>query len=463
MSEPLKTPPVRLLLMLAVLSSRTAVTAANPEVQSALRSAQRLRNLLAAVLLLSCLHAIWATFITGTELPLQPVALRGGVEKEKVSAVLHLTPDMNPVQLRFQRRTDPRHSLDYRFAVRDAAGRIIATEFTGDYGVKDPPTGSDLRTSQMGLFEVSTAGDYVVEIEVEQRDAPTAIQDAAVGVRRDAAESYFLLTLLLSPFAAWLAAKWWLRRYARVWDALATGGEPEPTPHDDAPPLFPARSRLRLRQALAPATSTDEPPPAPAPAMGATATVEEESLFARIQTRVVFEGWSLLLTAAQVPLVGAYTMLGLIVVLGALGGTSPASMDALMQSPITARVAQWFFPEGRYEGFAVLWAMGQAGGVLVIGFHLLMLPLRLLRSRSQRWSYGRKLKLLIQASVVGALVAGVVFYLPKQEFDQAIKGLTVYGLLLAFLFVPAAVLLAITTKLQEMMDAVYPPDEPPAG
>lgn len=463
MSEPPKTPPVRLVLMLAVLSSQTAMTAANPEVQAALRSAQRLRNLLIAIVLLAFLHSIWAHYIAGTDLPLQPVALRGGVEKEKASAVLQLTPDMNPVQLRFQRRTDLRHSIDYRFAVRDAAGSIIATEFTSDYGAKDPPPGSNLRTSQMGLFKVPAAGDYVVEVEVEQRAAPTAIQDAAVGVRRDAAESYFLLTLLLSPFAAWLAAKWWRRRYHRVWDALATGEAPEPTPHDDAPPLFPARSRLRLRRALDPATSTTEPPPAPAPAMGAPATVGEESLFERIRTRVVFEGWSLLLTAAQVPLVGAYTMLGLIAVLGALGGASPASLDAVMQSPITGRIAQWFFPEGKYEGFAALWAMGQAGGVLVLGFHLLTLPLRLLRSRSQRWSYGRKLKVLIQASVVGALAAGVVFFLPKQDFGEAIKGFTIYGLLLAFLFVPAAVLLAITTKLQEMMDAVYPPDEPPAA
>lgn len=461
MSEPPKTSPVRLVLMLATLSSRTAATAANPEVQSALRSAQRLRNLLGAILLLAFLHSIWAQFITGTDLPLQPIALHGGVEKEKASAVLPLTPDMNPVQLRFQRRTDLRHSIDYRFAVRDSAGRIIATQFTSDYGVKDPPTGSNLRTSQMGLFKVPAAGDYVVEVEVEQRDAPTAIQDAAVGVRRDAAESYFLLTLLLSPFAAWLAAKWWRRRYGRVWDALATGEGPEP--HDDAPPLFPARSRLRLRRALDPATSTAEPPPASAPAMGAPATVEEESLFARIQTRVVFEGWSLLLTAAQVPLVGAYTMLGLIVVLGALGGSGPTSLDAMMQSPVTARIAQWFFPEGKYEGFAALWAMGQAGGVLVLGFHLLTLPLRLLRTGRQRWSYGRKLKVLIQASVVGALAAGVVFFLAKRDLGDAIKGFTIYGLLLAFLFVPAAVLLAITTKLQEMMDAVYPPDEPPAG
>lgn len=461
MSESPKTPPVRLVLMLAILSSRTAATAADPEVRSALRSARRLRNLLAAILLLSFLHAIWAKFITGTDLPLQPVALRGGVEREKASAVLHLTPEMNPVQLLFRRRTDLRHSLDYRFAVRDAAGRIIATEFTGDYGVKDPPMESNVRTSRMGLFEVPAAGDYLVEVEVEQRDAPTAIQDAAVGVRRDAAESHFLLTLLLSPFAAWLAAKGWLRRYGRVWDALATGDAPASSAHDDEPPILPARSRLRLRRVLDQSQSASAPPPAPA--VGAPAMVEEESLFARLRTRVVFEGWSLLLTAAQVPLVGAYTMLALIAVLGALGGTSPATLDAVMQSPVTARIAKWFFPEGSYEGGAAIWAMGQAGGVLVLGFHLLMLPLRLLRSRSQRWSYGRKLKLLLQASVVGALAAGVVFYLPRQEFGEALKGFTVYGLLLGVLFLPAAVLLAVTTKLQETMDATYPPDDPPAA
>jgi hypothetical protein len=429
--------------------------------QPGIRAARRLRDLLVAVLLVSFLHAIWAQFIAGTELPLQPVALRGGVEREKASVTLPLTPDMNPVQLLFRRRTDLRHSLDYRFAVRDPAGQVIETDFTGDYGVKDPPAESSARTTRMGVFDVPAAGDYVVEIEVVQRDAPTAIHDAAVGVRRDAAESHFLLTLLLWPFAAWLAAKWWRREHGWVWDALLSGATAAPTEADAVPPAW-GRSRLRLRGALEPASSPPEfPPVAPAPV--AAARVEEGTLLDRIKTRVVFEGWALLLTAAQVPLVGAYTMLGLIAVLGALGGASPASLDALMQSPVTARVAKWFFPQEHYEGFAALWAMGQAGGVVVLGLHLLLIPIRLLRSRPRRRTYGQKLKLLIKTSVIGAVLAGAVFLVTGRDFGDALKGFTIYGLLLAVLFVPSAVLLAVTTKLEEIIDATYPPDDPPAG
>jgi hypothetical protein len=313
----------------------------------------------------------------------------------------------------------------------------------------------------MGVFDVPAAGDYVVEIEVVQRDAPTAIHDAAVGVRRDAAESHFLLTLLLWPFAAWLAAKWWQRKHGWVWDALLSGATAAPTEADAVPPAW-GRSRLRLRGALEPASSPPEfPPVAPAPV--AAARVEEGTLLDRIKTRVVFEGWALLLTAAQVPLVGAYTMLGLIAVLGALGGASPASLDALMQSPVTARVAKWFFPQEHYEGFAALWAMGQAGGVVVLGLHLLLIPIRLLRSRPRRRTYGQKLKLLIKTSVIGAVLAGGVFLVTGRDFGDALKGFTIYGLLLAVLYVPSAVLLAVTTKLEQIIDATYPPDDPPAG
>jgi hypothetical protein len=477
MSESLQPPQTRLVLLLAILNSRAVLPGAPPEMQPGIRAARRLRDLLVAVLLVSFLHAIWAQFIAGTELPLQPVALRGGVEREKASVTLQLTPDMNPVQLLFRRRTDLRHSLDYSFKVRDPAGQVIETEFTGDYGIKDPPAESSARTTSMGVFDVPAAGDYVVEIEVVQRDAPTAIHDAAVGVRRDAAESHFLLTLLLWPFAAWMAVKWWQRKHGWVWDALLSGDTAAPAEADevevvqrDAPTVIQdpavgvrrdaAGSHLLLTLLLWPFAPKSSPV-APAPA--ALARVEEGTLLDRIRTRAVFEGWSLLLTAAQVPLVGAYTMLGLIAVLGAMGGVSPASLDALMQSPVTARVAKWFFPQEHYEGFAALWAMGQAGGVLVLGFHLLLMPIRFLRSRPRRRTYGQKLKLLIKTSVIGAVLAGGVFLVTGRDFGEALKGVTIYGILLAVLFVPSAVLLAVTTKLEEIMDATYPPDDSPAN
>jgi hypothetical protein len=458
-----------IVLFLALVSSKRTVSAATPEMATGIRDARWLKNLFIVILLGSFAQAFWATFISGSDLPLQPVALHGGVKQEKASTTFQLSPAMNPLQLLFARKTSATHSIDYNIRVLDASGIVILTGHTGDYKTDDANRPFHEGTSLMDIFEVPASGVYTVEVEAVQDDSPTVIQGAALGFKRNAMDSHFILTLMLSPLAVWLAIKWWRYRHGWIWETLMgeEGREvPLPPPPLDASPVSgvsaesatatapgPAADspRLSLRDAFAAVPMISLPVAVASPRPQAEIVVTR-TLFDRIKSRAIIEFWSLLLSAAQVPLVGGYTMLVAIIALGTLGGTSPATVDALMQSPVFAQLMQWFFPAGHYEGFAAAWQMGQAGGVVLLVFHLLMTPTRLLRPRRQPRSFIEKTKLLIKLDLLFVSVTGVLSLVNGLKISKVLDAVTILLLLLALLFVPTLVLISVSTKLQEIID-----------
>ena len=445
------------LVLSAVLFSGSRVPGVTPAMEPGIQVARRLLQLFLTIMVVSFVHAIWATFISGTDLPLQPIALRGGVKREKAGATLHLTPEMNPLRLLFRRKIDARSTVHYYVTVADSAGNLIARSTPGDYGSSSPKQPFNEGTSQLDVFEVPVAGAYKFEVETEQGEEPTPIQNAAVGVRQNAHDSHFFLTTLLLSFAAWLAAKWWRRQYGWIVDRLSGSVEAAWAKSLAAATALPESAagpvRFRLRPALgSPQSAAGTGPEPVSPPSWPEELKAPETPFAWLRQRLILEAWSLALSAVQIPIVGAYTMLVLIVGVSALAGTAPGTLDALMKSPVTITLLGWLFPKGHYEGFDAFWQMGQAGGVLLLVFHLAMMPIRALWPVRRR-TFGEKTKLLFKANLALLAVATVSFLVSGNPIGKALDGVTVCAILQVFLFVPAVILLGIGTKLQAHLDA----------
>ena len=133
-----------------------------------------------------------------------------------------------------------------------------------------------------------------------------------------------------------------------------------------------------------------------------------------------------------------------------------ALLKAGAQSPGVTRVLGWIFTsgEGHYEGMEVLKVMGLAVVRVLLPFHLIATVIRAFRPDAPVPKLGVRLKRLFwwNLALLGLFAFGAAL-VPRQPGTDYLEMVFWVGVLVGTVFVPAAVLLAISTGLEQAAES----------
>lgn len=408
---------------LEALEGRRGVRRVESEgVTEGFRVAVRLVKVFTGLVAVVLFYSIWAAWFAGSALPPTSVSLRVEGALATGTVTVPLAKEMSLVRVQLAVRAHTWAEFELSTEVCDPKGVVVFHHRSTHSGDRKTPGRVVESTWGIGLFDVKESGAYRFTLSVTPGKNGGGLESAELQLRGNSRDAHFFRNGFFVLGAAVVAGWWWKRRYAPPVgsDSAPGSGEPEAWSRAD-------------RDAI---------------------TYSPVERFLR---RAALEGLSLLLSAARVPILGAYGMIVSIAGFALFGGFSPNSLEAALASPHVVRVLGWLLPQGEHHGWAALFAMGQSAGTVVLIFHLVTLPLRWLLSARRKPTFGQKAKrfLWLNLGFLGVLALGFP-WVKLQTGVEYWDALGIFTLMTSIVFVPALVLLGISTAIEHAIDRLDP-------